>query len=380
MIRRSRPCSRPRRRRARAAVAAALVAGALGLHPTGAEAGQGQGNPSLRVSTPSIPADRVTDVTVTGTDYLVPPHAPGQSVFGGIYVFFGWVANPGRFGPSIRNSTSADGTFAVTYAYPGDGGDPGQRDPGTGVMRLVSFTPGGESGTATAFHMDDHGNWSVRVRIYGSTFTSTNPVTGEERSFDCRKVQCGIFTVGAHGKASATNERFVPLTFTGASKPTPPPATVPPSAPTAPGGAGGSGGTGSGGVPPGGSGVGVDPGPGGGAVGPDGAVVADPLGPAAPGDRPAGATDDPARLGTRTLDGAPAGSAGAAAATRTPAAARVQDADGAIALGATRTTTSGPGGLAVALGAVLAVAVVAGLVTAAGRLRRRRPSVDPIPG
>jgi hypothetical protein len=192
----------------------------LGALVPSAHAGQGSANPRLSVSSSSLPAGSASLVTVTGTDYLVPPHAAGSDVFGGVYLFFGWVADAGRFGPSIRNSNNNDGTAGVTYAYPGEVGDASQRDDGSGNMRLVSFTAGGESGNATDFHMDDAGNWSATLRVPGAVFSTTNPITGEVRSFDCTEVQCGVFTIGAHGKASATNEKFTPLTFTGS-----PPAT-----------------------------------------------------------------------------------------------------------------------------------------------------------
>ena len=62
--------------------------------------GPGQrGSSILSVSTTSLPAGQTSTVTVTGCDYLVPPHAPGIDVFGGVYVFFGWVAG-GAWGPS----------------------------------------------------------------------------------------------------------------------------------------------------------------------------------------------------------------------------------------------------------------------------------------
>jgi hypothetical protein len=193
----------------------AVALAAVGAGIPSAHAGQGSGNPRLTVSSSSLPAGSASLLTVTGTDYLVPPHAAGTDVFGGVYLFFGWVADAGRFGPSIRNSNNNDGTAGVTYAYPGEVGDASQRDDGSGNMRLVSFTAGGESGNATDFHMDDAGNWSATLRVPGAVFHTTNPITGEVRSFDCTEVQCGVFTIGAHGKASATNEKFTPLTFTG---------------------------------------------------------------------------------------------------------------------------------------------------------------------
>lgn len=195
------------------AVPAILLAAALQLATAPAASAQGGGaDPELSASPAALPADRVSTVTVTGRDYLVPPHAEGVDVFGGVYVFFGWVADPDRFGPSIRNSNDNDGTFGVTYAYPGGAGDASTRDDGSGAVRLVSFTAGGESGQATDFHMDGDGNWTTTVQVFGSTFTATMP-DGETRTYDCQEVQCGVFTVGAHGIASATNEKFAPVTF-----------------------------------------------------------------------------------------------------------------------------------------------------------------------
>ncbi len=208
---------------------AALLIAVLALMvlPTSvAGAGQGVGNPKLSTSVQVVQASKVTDVTVTGVDYLVPPHAPGTDVFGGVYVFFGWVSDPVAFGPSTRNSQNNNGVMGVSFVYPGDGADPGTRDPGTGTMRMVSFTTGGESGNATAFHMDRDGNWTTKLRIYSSVFSTELP-SGEVRTIDCLNLksgQCGVFTIGAHGKSSATNEKFVPIRFTGTSPSSPPPA------------------------------------------------------------------------------------------------------------------------------------------------------------
>ncbi|MEI2697663.1 MAG: hypothetical protein V9E94_04720 [Microthrixaceae bacterium] len=143
---------------------------------------------------------------------------PNVDVFGGVYVMFGWVATTSGWGPSARSSTSSAGVFGATYAYPGEGGDANIRDDGSGRVRLVAFTSGGESGAATPFHMDCDGNWETTMTIHSPVFEYVVPSTGETRTVDCRSLasgRCGIFSIGAHGKASATNERFVPITFTG---------------------------------------------------------------------------------------------------------------------------------------------------------------------
>ncbi|TAK70662.1 MAG: hypothetical protein EPO13_01960 [Actinomycetota bacterium] len=175
--------------------------------------------PALQLSASRLTATGPTTITVTGTGYLVPPHAPGAEVFGGVYLAFGWVKPGGSWGPSHRSSSSDNGTFGVSYAYPGDGGGADTRDDGSGGVRLISFTGGGLSGEATAFHMDPGGNWPagpkpVTLVVPGARFSYLDSA-GAKHTVDCQQVQCGVFTIGAHGKASATNEVFAPLTFVG---------------------------------------------------------------------------------------------------------------------------------------------------------------------
>jgi hypothetical protein len=202
----------------------ATVAG-TGALPRPAGAGTGSGAAVLSASPTSLPANGTTTITVTGRDYLVPPHGPGVDVFGGVYVLFGWAAGA-AWGPSNRNSSNNNGAFGSTYSYPGDGGDASTRDDGTGRVRFVSFTAGGMSGEATQFHMDANGNWSTTLTVRSSTFSFIDPATGDPKTVNCQQVRCGVLTIGAHGKASATNERFVPVTFTGAPA-IPPPAGTP---------------------------------------------------------------------------------------------------------------------------------------------------------
>lgn len=227
-----------RTRRVRSRILLAALAAAIALPVVGsapAAAGQGSGNPTLSLASTTLFTDRPNTVTVTGRDYLVPPHAPGTNVFGGVYVLFGWVRPGNTWGPSWRSSTSNDGNFGHTFHYAGDGGDPMTRDDGSGTVRLVSFTGGGESGNATSFHMDDNGNWTTTLVVRGSKYQYQDPRTGHAVTVDCQAVQCGIYTIGAHGKASRTNEKFVPVSFVG----TPPATLVPgqpvPSGPPAPG-------------------------------------------------------------------------------------------------------------------------------------------------
>jgi len=246
------------------AAAALLAAGTAGLAspagaapaaPTAPSQGQCGANtqaaPTLTTDVTTLDANATSTVNIVGTNYLVPPHVCGTQVFGGIYVFFGWVAPGGQWGPSKKSSNSTNGLFGSSYSYPGEGGGAETRDDGTGVVRLVSFTQGGESGAATDFHMDGSGNWSTNIVVRGATYSFVNVMTGEQSSVDCRLVQCGVFTIGAHGKSSGTNELFTPITFTDpAGAPVVPPAAGAASAGgavTTPGGSSGAGAANSGG-------------------------------------------------------------------------------------------------------------------------------------
>lgn len=186
-----------------------------------ATCGNAEANPALSVSQDTFPTDQSTTVTVSGSSYLVPPHLEGNDVFGGVYVFFGWVLDPASFGPSTRGQGNGQGLPGVTYAYPGEAGGAETRDDGSGMIRLVSFSGGGVSGEATPFHMScTGGNWTAEMNVPGPVFTMTDPSTGQIQTFNCTTLaagQCGFFSIGAHGVPNATNERFLPVTFAGAS-------------------------------------------------------------------------------------------------------------------------------------------------------------------
>ncbi len=187
----------------------AVVVGLSGLTFAGApaaQAGQGTGNPVLTVNPSSMSGGGT--VQVTGRDYLVPP-STGGSVPGGVYLFFGYVEGS-NWGPSSRSGGGTQGQFGGTYFYPGSGGSATTRG-SSGSMAMISFSPSAES----SHTMDTNGNWSAPLTISGSTFTSTLP-NGQSRTFDCRTVTCGVFTIGAMGNASRTNEKFTPISFNGA--------------------------------------------------------------------------------------------------------------------------------------------------------------------
>lgn len=217
---------------AAAALSVAALATGPGVVPAGAQ------TPSLAVNPVVLPAGQASTVSVFGSSYLVPPHAPDRNVFGGVYVMFGWVAPGTTWGPSNRNGVDSNGQFGITYSYAGASRSADTRDDGTGHNRFVSFTAGGVSGESTDFHMtmdpaypdNSRGNWATTITIPGSVYQWVDPATGATHTVDCTVVQCGIYTIGAHGVASATNERFVPVTFTnggGGPVPTAPPVVNP---------------------------------------------------------------------------------------------------------------------------------------------------------
>ncbi|HOT78340.1 MAG TPA: hypothetical protein PKY13_00060 [Microthrixaceae bacterium] len=227
-----------------AVLSVAAVAG-LGVAPAGAQ------TPTLTVSQSVLPAAQATTVTVVGTSYLVPPHSSDKNVFGGVYVMFGWVQPGSTWGPSSRNGANSNGQFGITYSYAGVNRGADTRDDGSGLNRFVAFTQGEVNDGTTAFAMsmdpafpdNSRGNWTTTITVPGSTYQWVDPATNMTNTVDCLQVQCGIYTIGAHGKASATNERFTPISFsTGAGAPV----TIPPNASSNPGGSTGPGQTGAG--------------------------------------------------------------------------------------------------------------------------------------
>jgi hypothetical protein len=187
-----------------ATLVAASLSASIGASPAAAAS-------VLSVSRTTVDANAPTAVSVSGRTYERPKVAEGNSAFGGVYVFFGWVKG-GAWGPS------SGGSFGSTYAYPGQQGDAGSRDDGNGSIRLVSFTEEGSSGGSTPHHMDANGNWNapLTVDLEDGTFVYLD-TAGDAQSVDCRAVTCGVFTIGAHGKTSGPNEKFTPIKIAGSS-------------------------------------------------------------------------------------------------------------------------------------------------------------------
>lgn len=138
-----------------------------------------------------------TKITVSGKGF--------QSIargFGGLYVFFGWVSD-GKWQPS-QGGTVGNGD----YLYVPDS----ESKDNAGYQRFVSYPGSDTAYAANGGVINKDGAWSTTMYIPGPTFQAVGR-DGATQTVDCRKVQCGIITVGAHGVANAKNETFTPVTF-----------------------------------------------------------------------------------------------------------------------------------------------------------------------
>ncbi|MCR6689264.1 hypothetical protein [Cellulomonas sp.] len=138
-----------------------------------------------------------TRVSVRGTGF--------QSVaggFGGIYVFFGWVDPDASWRPSEGGRTGAD------YLYVPDS----EAKDNAGFQRFVAY-PGSETAeSANGGTIAADGTWSTTLTIPGPRFQAADR-SGGVTTVDCREVQCGVLTIGAHGVVNARNESFTPVAF-----------------------------------------------------------------------------------------------------------------------------------------------------------------------
>ncbi|WP_299050961.1 hypothetical protein [uncultured Nocardioides sp.] len=126
-----------------------------------------------------------------------------QGGFGGVYLAFGWVSDPG--GGSWKPSRG--GTSGDDYRYVPDS----ETGSNAGYLRFVAF-PG--SSTANEAHavMGSSGSFEVDLVVPGPVFESLDR-DGNATSVDCREVTCGVITFGAHGVRNARNESFTPVAF-----------------------------------------------------------------------------------------------------------------------------------------------------------------------
>lgn len=215
---------------AAAATAVALVAlAALPAAPAVADAdvtvtndrGTGQADTRYR-----------TALTIRGSGFQVV-----RGGFGGVYVMFGWVRDPG--GGSWRPSRG--GLTGQDYRYIPDSENAAANQ---GYLRFIAFPGSSTAGEANAV-LSNNGGFTVDLTVPGPVFESVDR-SGAVRSVDCRRVTCGVITIGAHGVKNPENESFTRVDFGSVYDQAPPaaeqpgqsgqeaPATTPESADVAP--------------------------------------------------------------------------------------------------------------------------------------------------
>ncbi|QCX28270.1 hypothetical protein [Nocardioides jishulii] len=117
---------------------------------------------------------------------------------GGIYVWFGTVN--GKWRPS------QGGKSGVNYVYVPDS----ESKNNAGFQRYVAFPGSSTASSANGGTMSADGAWSVKLVVPGPTFEAVGR-NGKITQVDCRKVTCGVITVGAHGVQNGNNETFTPV-------------------------------------------------------------------------------------------------------------------------------------------------------------------------
>ncbi|GAB3598231.1 HtaA domain-containing protein [Microbacterium tumbae] len=173
-------------------------------------------NPYTGATLTVTPAWSLSDseqrVDLKGTGYAT---SSAGSTEGGAYVLFGWIdpAAGDDWGPGAHPDKGSTGQSGVTYTYAKDAATAGT------YQTMVNY-PGNVTGPGLPFIQAD-GSWEITgFPIQSSRFESTHGT-----QIDCYVQQCGIITIGAHGKANAGVEVFTPLYFTDER----PPNTEPPS-------------------------------------------------------------------------------------------------------------------------------------------------------
>lgn len=138
-----------------------------------------------------------TTVKVSGSGF--------QSIakaMGGIYVVFGYAPQGGTWRPSKGGKSGRD------FFYIADS----QSKANSGYQRFVAFPGSSTADSANGGTLSASGSFSLSMVIPGPTF-SVQTASGASKSIDCREVQCGIYTFGAHGISNANNETYTPVSF-----------------------------------------------------------------------------------------------------------------------------------------------------------------------
>jgi hypothetical protein len=180
--------------RARALLTVAAIAATVLLVPAPAQA-------AARVSVENddgaakVDPTYATTIRVSGSGF--------QSIkggHGGIYVFFGTVK--GTWQPS------KGGQVGTNYSYVPDSESKNNQ----GYQRFVAFPGSDTAAAANGGTIKTDGTWSTELTVPGATFKTVDR-DGDVVTVDCRKVTCGVMTIGAHGVKNAKNETFTPVSF-----------------------------------------------------------------------------------------------------------------------------------------------------------------------
>lgn len=180
---------------AAAAVAGQLLVPSAALPSASAEARVGIANDR---GTAQADSQYRTSLTISGSGF--------QSIrggFGGVYVMFGWVDDP--TGDSWKPSKG--GVTGKDYRYVPDSENANNQ----GYLRFVAFPGSSTAGEANAV-MSSAGGFRVDLTVPGPVFRSVDHA-GKVSDIDCRRVTCGVITIGAHGVKNPRNETFTPIEF-----------------------------------------------------------------------------------------------------------------------------------------------------------------------
>ena len=169
---------------------AAMAGVALGL--TLAAPAHADGQVTVRNSSGQAAIDPTyqTTLTVSGRGF--------QSIkkgHGGIYVQFGAVR--GQWRPS-QGGVSGQNYFIVPDS---------EAKQNNGYLKYVAFPGSDTAAAANGGVISPSGTWSPSINVPGATF-KTYDRAGKVTTIDCRKLTCGVLTIGAHGVTNARNETF----------------------------------------------------------------------------------------------------------------------------------------------------------------------------
>jgi hypothetical protein len=222
----------PSRLRRGAVVLLAALLAALGIAVANAPAASAAGA-QVSVSPGTADPDYATTLQLNGSGFQ-----SIQNGFGGIYVLFGWVDTTWR--------PSQGGASGVNFVYVQDT----ETKDNHGFQKFISYPGDPTSYAANGGEVHADGTWSTTLNVPGAVFPAKGRSGGIEQ-IDCRKVSCGVITIGGHGVVSPNNETFTPVSFAVPAQnapapvvtqaaptavptpaPIPPPAAAPTAAPT----------------------------------------------------------------------------------------------------------------------------------------------------